>query len=144
MMKRLLVPLAMFGGLFALLPAELVRAQPPAEQLKTTADKARDYLKKSQNEDGSWSATPQNRGVTGIVATGLIRTGTKPDEAPVAKSVAFIEKLVNTKEGHIAGNDSKANLINYTTSINIMALTAANKDDKYKAVVGNAVKYLKD
>ncbi len=144
MRKRLLVPLAAFGAVFALLPSESIKAQPPADQWKETVDKAREYLKKSQNEDGSWSATPQNRGVTGIVVTSLIRTGTKPSDAPVAKGVAFIESLVNTKEGHIAGNDAKANLINYTTSINIMALSAANKDDKYKAVVGNAVKYLKD
>ena len=70
-------------------------------------EKATITFKKSQNEDGSWSAT-NNRGVTGVVVTGLIRTGTKPDEAPVAKGLAFIEKLVNTKEGHIAGNDAKA------------------------------------
>lgn len=144
MRKRLLVPLAMFGAVLALLPSASIHAQPSADQWQATVDKARDYLKKSQNEDGSWSATPQNRGITGIVVTGLIRTGAKPSDAPVAKGVAFIETLVNTKDGHIAGNDAKASLINYTTSINIMALTAANKEDKYKAVVGNAVKYLKD
>jgi len=144
MRMRFLVPLAALGALFAVLPSKSVRAQQPAEQLKSTVEKAREFLKKSQNEDGSWSATPQNRGITGIVVTGLIRTGAKADEAPVAKGVAFIEKLVNTKDGHIAGNDAKAGLINYTTSINIMALTAANKEDKYKTVVGNAVKYLKD
>jgi squalene-hopene/tetraprenyl-beta-curcumene cyclase len=51
---------------------------------------------------------------------------------------------VNKKSGHIAGDDAKATLINYTTSINIMALNAANKSDKYKTVINNAVKYLKD
>ncbi len=144
MRKRLLVPFGLFGAMLALLPAEALRAQGSAESWKETVDKAREFLKKSQNEDGSWSAAPNNRGVTGIIVTGLIRNGTKPDEAPVVKGIAFIESLVNTKEGHIAGNDAKAGLINYTTSINIMALTAANKEDKYKAVVGNAVKYLKD
>ena len=39
----------------------------------------------------------------------------------------FIESLINKKEGHIAGNDAKAALINYVTSINVMALTAADK-----------------
>ena len=33
--------------------------------------------------------------------------------------------------------------VNYVTSINIMALEAAHKADKYKTVIGNAVKYLK-
>ncbi len=54
----------------------------------------------------------------------------------------FVEGLVNAKSGHIAGDDAKATLINYTTSINILALNAANKGDKYKAVIGNAAKYL--
>ncbi len=144
MKKRLLVSLAAFATLLSLLPAGRSSAQPPADALKDVVSKARDYLTKSQNEDGSWSASPQNRGITGIVVTGLIRTGAKADEAPVAKGVAFIEKLVNVKDGNIAGNDANANLINYNTSINIMALTAANKGDKYQSVVGNAVKYLKE
>lgn len=144
MRGRLFVLAAALGAAIAVCPPRAVDAQPPADQWETTVKKAREYLQKSQNEDGSWSAKPQNLGVTGIVVTGLIRTGTKPSDAPVAKGIAFIETLVNVKEGHIAGNDAKANLINYTTSINIMALTAANKGDKYKTVVGNAVKYLKD
>src|SRR5438105_1071889 len=63
----------------AVLPAASP-AQPPADQAKAIADKAAAFLKKSQNEDGSWSADPQNRGVTGIVVTSLIRTGTAPGD----------------------------------------------------------------
>jgi squalene-hopene/tetraprenyl-beta-curcumene cyclase len=105
--------------------------------------KAVAYLKSTQNPDGSWGKEPQNRGVTGIVVTGLLRNGVAPTDEPVAKALKFIESLINTKEGHIAGNDEKAILPNYTTSINVMALVAANKDDKYKTVIGNAAKYLK-
>jgi squalene-hopene/tetraprenyl-beta-curcumene cyclase len=143
MRTRLFIPLAAFGIAVALVPAA-ARQPNTADQLKTTTEKATAYLKKSQNEDGSWGKEPQNRGVTGIVVTGLIGTGTKPDDAPVAKGVKFIESLVNPKSGHIAGDDAKATLINYTTSINIMALNAANKGDKYKAVIGNAAKYLRE
>jgi squalene-hopene/tetraprenyl-beta-curcumene cyclase len=142
MRMRLIVPVFAFGIAVALLPAS-APAQPKDAALQASVDKAVAYLKKSQNEDGSWSAEPQNRGTTGIVVVGLIRTGTKPEDAPVAKGVKFIESLVNAKSGHIAGDDAKAALINYTTSINIMALDAANKGDKYKAVIGNAAKYLK-
>ncbi|MBP3960439.1 terpene cyclase/mutase family protein [Gemmata sp. G18] len=145
MKKRLLAPLFAFPALVALVLAPAPSAaQPNGDALKATVDKATEYLKKSQKEDGSWSAEPQNRGVTGIVVAGLIRTGTKPEDEPVAKGVKFIEKLVNAKAGHIAGDDSKAGLINYTTSINILALDAANKGDKYKGVIGNATKYLKE
>jgi len=144
MKKRLAIPLVAFGALFALLPASSRAGQPDADKYKAIAEKAAGYLKKSQSADGSWGKSPQNRGQTGVIVTGLIRTGTKPEDAPVAKAITFIESLVNEKSGHIAGDDLKATLINYTTSINIMALKAAGKDDKYKAVIGNAAKYLKE
>ncbi len=145
MKKRLLVPLFALAalGALALVPASSA-AEPNEDALKAAVEKATEYLKKAQKEDGSWSAEPQNRGITGIVVTGLIRTGAKPEDEPAAKGVKFIEKLVNAKSGHIAGDDSKAGLINYTTSINILALNAANKGDKYKGVIGNATKYLKE
>ena len=142
MTKRLLVPLATFAMVFALLPAA---AQPnTSDQLKSCVEKATAFLKKTQNPDGSWGKDPQNRGVTGIVVTGLIGTGTKPTDEPVAKGLKFIESLVNRKSGHIAGDDARATLINYTTSINVMALNAADQGDKYKSVIKNAAKYLKE
>lgn len=145
MRTRVLVPLFAFAAAVALLPGS-APGEPTGKDdaWQKAVDKARDYLKKSQNEDGSWGPAPQNRGITGIVVVGLIRTGTKPDEAPVAKGVKFIEGLVNEKSGHIAGNDANAGLINYTTSINIMALNAANKSEKYKGVIANAARYLKE
>lgn len=141
--KLVMVPLLVVALAVAVWPNSTA-AQPAADEWQQAVDKAVAFLKKSQNEDGSWSAEPQNRGVTGVVVTGLIRCGVKPEEPPVAKAVSFIESLVNKKSGHIAGDDAKATLINYTTSINIMALNAANKSDKYKTVINNAVKYLKD
>ncbi|MBX9625199.1 MAG: terpene cyclase/mutase family protein [Gemmataceae bacterium] len=115
----------------------------PKSDAAGLAEKARAYLKKAQNENGSWSADPVSRGVSGIVVTGLLRTGTGPDDEPVAKGLEYIESLVNPKAGHIAGNDSKAGMVNYTTSINVQALHAAGRADKYRPVIGDAVKYLK-
>jgi squalene-hopene/tetraprenyl-beta-curcumene cyclase len=147
MRKRLLVPVFMFAvaASIALLPAS-APAQPKDKDAawKTAVEKATAYLKKSQNEDGSWGTAQNNTGVTGIVVTGLLRCGAKPEDEPVAKGVKFIEGLVNEKAGHIAGKDANAALANYKTSINIMALVAANKGDKYKTVINNATKYLKD
>jgi squalene-hopene/tetraprenyl-beta-curcumene cyclase len=145
MRKRLLIPVfaLAFAAAVALVPGSAPAQPKDGDAWKASVDKATAYLKKSQNEDGSWSASPQNRGVTGVAVAGLIRCGVKPDEAPVAKGVKYIETLVNVKSGHIAGDDAKATLINYTTSINIMALDAANKGDKYKPVIQNAAKYLK-
>jgi squalene-hopene/tetraprenyl-beta-curcumene cyclase len=136
---RAAVPAALFAAAVAAFPAS---AQPPADAA-AIAKKAAAFLAKSQNEDGSWGPAPNNRGVTGIVVTGLLRTGTGPDTEPAAKGLRFIESLVNPKEGHIAGDDSKAGLINYITSINVMALSAAGRAEKYRPVIGDAVKYLR-
>jgi squalene-hopene/tetraprenyl-beta-curcumene cyclase len=117
-------------------------AKPTAAEWKAVVDKAVGYLKAAQAADGSWSAAPNNRGVTGIVVTGLLRTGTAPTDEPAAKGLAFIESLVNPKEGHIAG-DSKIGIANYVTSINVQALAAAGRDEKYRPIVKNAADYLR-
>jgi squalene-hopene/tetraprenyl-beta-curcumene cyclase len=118
-------------------------APPTKAEWQAVVDKATAYLKSKQAEDGSWGPAPRNRGVTGIVVTGLLKTGTAATDEPAAKGLKFIESLINAKEGHIAGNDSQMGLINYTTSINIMALAAAGQEAKYKTAVANAAKYLK-
>jgi squalene-hopene/tetraprenyl-beta-curcumene cyclase len=66
-----------------------------------------------------------------------------PEDAPAAKGLKYIESLVNPKAGHIAGADPAVGLQNYVTSVNVMALTAAKKEAKYKAIVGNAATFLK-
>jgi squalene-hopene/tetraprenyl-beta-curcumene cyclase len=126
---------------FALLPD--APAQPSAaDQWKASVTKAVTYLKKVQKDDGSWGPEPQNRGITGVIVTGLIKTGSNPDDQPTAKALQYIESLINEKEGHIAGKENPV-VVNYATSINVMALSAANRSDKYKAVIGNAANYLR-
>jgi squalene-hopene/tetraprenyl-beta-curcumene cyclase len=105
-------------------------------------DKAVNYLKSTQEPEGSWSGK-KSPGVTGIVVTGLLKTGKVTTQDPtVDRGLKYIESLVNPEAGHIAGKDAKVSLQNYVTSINVMALTAANRDS-YKAVIGDAVKFLK-
>jgi squalene-hopene/tetraprenyl-beta-curcumene cyclase len=130
------------GASLALLP-DLGFAADSSEWDKVV-DKALERLKSTQNPDGSWGQAPRNRGVTGIVVTGVLQTGKAgPDDAPAAKGLKFIESLVNAKAGHIAGPEAAVQLQNYVTCINVMALTAANRPEKYKAVVGDGVKFLK-
>jgi len=116
--------------------------KPTQAEWQAVVDKATKYLKEKQDAKGGWS-TDKNIGVTGVVVTGLLQTGTKPDAEPAAKGLAFIEGLVNEKAGHIAGSDPKDGLKNYVTSVNVMALAAARQDDKYKKVIGDAAEFLK-
>ena len=91
-----------------LVSAPAAAAPPTKAEWQAVVDKAIAYLKKSQNEDGSWGTDPQNRGVTGIVVTGLLSTGRRPRTTRRSpRALKFIESLINAKDGHIAGNDAE-------------------------------------
>lgn len=117
-------------------------AKPTKEQWQAVVDKATDYLKAHQDNGGGWS-TDRSIGVTGVVVTGLLECGKSPDDEPAAKGLKYIEGLINPKAGHIAGADPKMGLQNYVTCVNVMALAAAKRDEKYKPVIGNAAAFLK-
>jgi squalene-hopene/tetraprenyl-beta-curcumene cyclase len=126
-----------------LIAAASSTAGPDKDQWQTTVDKAIGYLKSSQDMAGSWSAN-RSPGITGIIVTGMLKTGrVAPDEQPAASALKYIESLINEKAGHIAGQDPKPQLLNYVTSVNVMALQAANRDDKYRKVIGDAAEFLK-
>jgi squalene-hopene/tetraprenyl-beta-curcumene cyclase len=135
------------GAVAALVPAGAAepakRLGPDAKQWNETVDRAVEYLKNTQGPDGSWSEK-KSPGVTGIVLTGLIQSGKVTAKDPVAeKALKYIESLINKKAGHIAGKDPRPQLMNYVTSVNVMALLAADRDS-YKEVIGDAVKFLKN
>jgi squalene-hopene/tetraprenyl-beta-curcumene cyclase len=113
-----------------------------AKLWNATVDKAIAHLRKTQADDGSWSKA-KSPGCTGIVLTGLLQSGKVTADDPMAqKALKYIESLINVKEGHIAGQDPRPQLLNYVTSINVMALQAANRPDLYGKVVKNATAYL--
>jgi squalene-hopene/tetraprenyl-beta-curcumene cyclase len=135
--------------LLAVLAALDGAAAPPAKTgpdpaaWDRVAGKAIRYLSTSQDENGSWSEA-KSPGVTGIVVTSLLRTGkVTPRDPVVDKGLKYIESLVNPQKGHIAGKDPRIQLQNYVTCVNVMALVEAKRADKYKAVIGDAVKFLK-
>lgn len=116
---------------------------PDSKKWDALVDKAINYLKTTQAEDGSWGAK-QPMGITGVVLTGVLRTGrVKPEDPMAAKALSYIESLINTKEGHIAGKSPALGLQNYVTSVNLMALVEAKREDKYKKVIGDATAFLK-
>jgi squalene-hopene/tetraprenyl-beta-curcumene cyclase len=123
-------------------PAKKSQVGPDAKDWNKVVDKAVAYLKKNQGRDGSWSGD-KNPGVTGIVLTGMLQSGAVTADDPSAKqALKYIESLINVKAGHIAGQDPKVQLQNYVTSVNVMALVAADRDS-YKKVIDDAVKFLK-
>lgn len=145
--NALLLALALAGAWWALSTsgaAEPKRhAGPDARQWDQLVDRASTYLRTSQASDGSWSRD-KSPGVTGVVLTGLLSTGRLSQDDPVAvRALHYIESLVNPTARHIAGKDPKVQLQNYVTSVNVMALTAANRADRYRKVIGDATEFLK-
>ena len=111
---------------------------PAAKDLQSVLDKARDFLKTRQGDDGSFSPKVAGPGISALVAAGLIKTGTPPQDPLVAKALAYLEKQVK-EDGGIYSKF----LANYTTSVAIMAFQEANKNGKYAAIIKNAGAFLK-
>jgi squalene-hopene/tetraprenyl-beta-curcumene cyclase len=106
-------------------------------------DKAIAYLRTRQADNGSWSQE-RSPGVTGVVVTGLLETGKlSADDPLIANGLKYIESLVNPEAHHIAGRQAKVQLQNYVTSVNVMALSAANRANRYQKVIGDAADFLK-
>src|SRR5262249_15127393 len=101
------------------------------------------YLRGTQGQSGAWSDA-RSPGITGVVLCGLLQTGRfSTDDARAVKALGYIESLVNPRTGHIAGKDPKLQLQNYVTCVNVMALVAANRADRYGKVIGDAARFLK-
>lgn len=140
--NRWTLRMAGVATLALLLAFASVNGQGDAKQWDATVDRALGYLRKTQEANGSW-ASQKSPGITGVVLTGVLRTGKVNAEDPMAgNALKYIESLINPKAGHIAGNDPRVQLQNYVTSINVMALTEA-KRDSYKTVIADASKFLR-
>jgi squalene-hopene/tetraprenyl-beta-curcumene cyclase len=125
-----------------LAPAQDGKVGPDQKTWDTIVAKAGQFVKNSQEAGGGWS-TSKSPGVSGVVLSGLLRTGTPPQDPAAAKALKYIEGLVNVEKKHIAGQDPKVQLQNYVTSVNVMALVNANEAKKYQAIIGDAVEFLK-
>lgn len=103
-------------------------------------EKAVKYCRKSQADDGSWGGKV-SPGITGIVLAGLLKTGKlDKDDAMVEKALGYLEKQIDPKTGHVAGQ-AKEGHRNYVTCVNVMALVASGRP-KYKKAIEAAGKFL--
>jgi hypothetical protein len=132
----LLTLTVLVGGLIR--PGNASGMAPDPKDVKGMVEKAYDYLKKHQAEDGSFSAKATGPGATALVVAGLLRHGYPTDDPVVSKAIAYLEKNIKPDGGI---HDKK--LANYTTSIAIMAFQEANKGGKYDTVLKNATGFLK-
>jgi len=107
--------------------------------LKPLRDKAINYLRSSQAEDGSWTS-PMAPGLTGLVVSGALENGVKRDDPMAQKALKHLLSHVQPDGGIYF---KKSNYRNYETCIIILALQTANADGKYSDVIAKADKFIR-
>lgn len=114
-------------------------AEVDAKAVDSAREKAVNYLRTVQNEDGSWTS-PSAVGVTGVIAVGLLDAGVAPDDEVVAKALKYLDGFVQ-KDGGIYSPES--NHKNYETALALSAFAKTNKGGRHDEKIAAAEKYLK-
>jgi squalene-hopene/tetraprenyl-beta-curcumene cyclase len=100
--------------------------------------KAVAFLKPRQDDKGGWS-TQRGPGITGLVATALLRSKrVTPSDPAISKALTYLEGFISPKGGLSEGPQS-----NYVTAIAMMAFHEANTKGQYTAQIKAAQGYLK-
>jgi hypothetical protein len=124
----------------ALVTTPSVRAadtHPDPRELQDTLDKAYDFLKSKQGQDGNW--VPRiGPGATALAAAALVKAGRPSDDPVVAKAIEYVTKFVQ-KDGGVYSRG----LETYTTALAVVAFKECNKEGKYDKVIEAAVTFLK-
>ncbi len=111
---------------------------PDVKLLRQTRERAINFLRISQGDDGSWTS-PTAPGITALVTTSLLRAGARADDPTVARGLAHLSGFIQ-KDGGIYY--IKSNHRNYETCISLMAFHAAGAK-KYQQTIANAEKFLR-
>ena len=120
--------------------AEPATAGVDAKAYQQAVDRAVEFLAtKGQAPDGVYSGFAGS-GVTSIVTAAILRNGRSPGDPVVAKSLKYLEGLVQ-KDGGIYA--PKSNYQNYETSLALMCFAEANRDHRYDKLIKTADQYLK-
>jgi squalene-hopene/tetraprenyl-beta-curcumene cyclase len=110
-----------------------------AAKVEQAINRAADFLKQAQADDGSFSAA-SGPGVTAIVAAGLLRAGRTANDPVVTKALKYLEGNLHDDGGiYQRGGNHK----NYETCLAIIAFQEANKDKRYDKLLANAEKFIK-
>jgi squalene-hopene/tetraprenyl-beta-curcumene cyclase len=112
---------------------------PDPKTLRSIRDKAVNFLKTTQNDDGSWTSTTQP-GITALVCIGLANAGVSADDPVLAKGLKQLLGYLQ-KDGGIYHPETSHK--NYETSLTLLALAGANADGRYTKSINNAENFLR-
>lgn len=142
-MRRQLVALALVVSF-----AGTSLAGPDLARIKKTRTDAVNFLRTTQEDDGSWT-TSNSPGVSGLVLFSLLENGLPVDDPTVAKGLKHLESFIRD-DGGVYAKDSKHR--NYETCISLLvfaradeAIAAKGKEgNRYTKQIAAAEKFLKD
>ena len=134
----MLRPLFFIAALAIALPV-LAQDKLDVKQVEAAQTKAINFLKTTQADDGSWTS-PTQPGISGLVVYSLLASGVPVNDPAVAKGLKHLESFSQPDGGLYAPTTAHKN---YETSIILLALVEANKDDRYAETIAKAVDFLK-
>ena len=135
-----LVAIAIVGvQLFAASSARAQTLGPKQEDLEQSRSRAINFLKTSQQAEGSWT-TSKSPGITALATYALLVNRVPADDPVIQKALKHLESFVQPDGGIYA---PKAFQGNYETSLVLMAFKAANQEDRYQTLTRNAEQYLR-
>ncbi len=113
--------------------------QPDPANIAQAVNRAADFLKQAQADDGSFSAA-SGTGVTAIVTAALLRSGRTANDPVVARALKYLEGNRHDDGGvYQKGSNHK----NYETCLAIIAFQQANRDRSYDKLLADAEKFVK-
>jgi squalene-hopene/tetraprenyl-beta-curcumene cyclase len=138
-----LIPCLLFGFVAVACDRASAADAPAAKvdpaKIDQAINRAADFLKQAQANDGSFSSA-SGPGVTAIVTAGLLRAGRSVNDPVVVKALKYLEGNVHDDGGiYQTGGNHK----NYETCLGMIAFQAANGDRKYDKLLADAEKFVK-
>ena len=110
------------------------------QEYQKVVDQGIAFLRKSQNEDGSFSKE-LGPGITGMAVTALLKQGLPRTDETVAAGLKHLEKFVKSEDGGIYAEGSRYR--NYETCIGMMCFAEANEDGRYNKTIERAKQFIK-
>jgi squalene-hopene/tetraprenyl-beta-curcumene cyclase len=120
-------------------PARKAAVSPVRAEIAASARKGMDYLRRTQEKDGSWQRYP---GITAVCVLGFLRHGVTDKDPVVAKACAYLVSLAKPNGAIYTDQYGPAQALpNYNTALSLTAL-AATHNPKYNQVIQKAQQFL--
>lgn len=137
-LKTFVIVFCTFGVMASSLFAANAQAFSPAARRSAAISKAVVFLRKMQNDDGSFSAE-LGPGITSLVTTSLLRQGIPEQDPVISKALNYLEQFVQ-EDGGIYRPESIYR--NYETSLAMMCF-AECKGDRFQGYLERATGFVK-